>query len=59
MWAAPAVLTPPFVLHPITPGRHYGEPRPCCTTRDFIDEKQIAIADAIVVRKAGEIIPKS
>ena len=50
-------LTPTAVFDPITLAGTTVS-RAVLHNQDFIDEKQIAIGDAIVVRKAGEIIPE-
>ncbi len=51
------VLTPTAVFEPITLAGTTVS-RAVLHNQDFIDEKQIAIGDTIVVRKAGEIIPE-
>lgn len=51
------VLTPTAVFEPITlAGTSVS--RAVLHNQDFIDEKQIAVGDEILVRKAGEIIPE-
>lgn len=50
-------LTPTAVFDPITLAGTTVS-RAVLHNQDFIDEKQIAIGDTIVVRKAGEIIPE-
>ena len=51
------VLTPTAVFDPITLAGTTVS-RATLHNQDFIDEKQIALGDTIVVRKAGEIIPE-
>lgn len=51
------VLTPTAVFEPITLAGTTVS-RAVLHNQDFIDEKQIAVGDTIVVRKAGEIIPE-
>jgi len=51
------VLTPTAVFEPITLAGTTVS-RAVLHNQDFINEKQIAIGDTIVVRKAGEIIPE-
>ncbi len=50
-------LTPTAVFEPITLAGTTVS-RAVLHNQDFIDEKQIAIGDVILVRKAGEIIPE-
>ena len=51
------VLTPTALFDPITLAGTTVS-RAILHNQDFIDEKQIAVGDTIVVRKAGEIIPE-
>ncbi len=51
------VLTPTAVFEPITLAGTTVS-RAVLHNQDFIDEKQIAVGDAVLVRKAGEIIPE-
>ncbi|MEG1850156.1 MAG: NAD-dependent DNA ligase LigA, partial [Oscillospiraceae bacterium] len=51
------VLTPTAVFEPITLAGTTVS-RAVLHNQDFISEKQIAVGDVIVVRKAGEIIPE-
>ena len=51
------VLTPTAVFEPITLAGTTVS-RAVLHNQDFINEKQIAIGDTVVVRKAGEIIPE-
>ncbi|PWM24248.1 MAG: DNA ligase (NAD(+)) LigA [Oscillospiraceae bacterium] len=51
------VLTPTAVFDPITLAGTTVS-RAVLHNQDFIDEKQIAVGDVILVRKAGEIIPE-
>ncbi|MFV0497812.1 MAG: NAD-dependent DNA ligase LigA [Candidatus Fimivivens sp.] len=51
------VLTPTAVFEPITLAGTTVS-RAVLHNQDYIDEKQIAIGDVVLVRKAGEIIPE-
>jgi len=51
------VLTPTAVFEPITLAGTTVS-RAVLHNQDFIDDKQIAVGDKIIVRKAGEIIPE-
>ncbi|MEA5135098.1 MAG: NAD-dependent DNA ligase LigA [Candidatus Fimivivens sp.] len=51
------VLTPTAVFEPITLAGTTVS-RAVLHNQDFIDEKQIAVGDVVLVRKAGEIIPE-
>ncbi|HWP52274.1 MAG TPA: NAD-dependent DNA ligase LigA [Clostridia bacterium] len=51
------VLTPTAVFEPITLAGTTVS-RAVLHNQDFIDEKQIAVGDIVLVRKAGEIIPE-
>jgi len=51
------VLTPTALFDPITLAGTTVS-RAILHNQDFIDEKQIAVGDVIIVRKAGEIIPE-
>lgn len=51
------VLTPTAIFEPITLAGTTVS-RAVLHNQDFIDEKQIALGDVVLVRKAGEIIPE-
>lgn len=51
------VLTPTAVLMPVDLSGSTVS-RATLHNQDFIDEKQIAIGDSVIIRKAGEIIPE-